>query len=259
MLSPCSPKRTSGCLAAWLTAVAWLGAPTAIRGDLIVAPGWDLFETVPSATIFMGQPFEGVGIGAYDFSGVGVRNVGPTDTIVQRLEAAEVLAAPDLDTIPIELVALQLRSVNPFDPGTGLGIHYVTLQSLRGGPASVGEMEISFANDDGGLFISLLNVYFDLRLGALNGPIVHSDMLQLRAAPSTWGRIPPPGALTIDDVNFLLKPDNTQDQDFWGVPQHTGPHGVVHSPEPHEFAILAALGLLGFAAVRRARTARSAP
>ena len=51
--------------------------------------------------------------GDVDFGGtIGVQNVGDTDTIVQRPFAA---SGPGIDSIPIEMVSLQLESVVPID------------------------------------------------------------------------------------------------------------------------------------------------
>ena len=56
-----------------------------VRADVVVQPGWDLFETVPG-TSFSGVPFVGVPLGTFDFDndfgrGLGVKSVGLTDTI----------------------------------------------------------------------------------------------------------------------------------------------------------------------------------
>ncbi|MBE0703058.1 MAG: hypothetical protein IH582_07790, partial [Afipia sp.] len=81
----------------------------------VVAPGFDLLTTQPG-TSFMGAPFMGVPLGSHDF-GVpfGMLPTGDTDTIVRRLDPASVPLPPGGETIPIELVALQLVSVVPID------------------------------------------------------------------------------------------------------------------------------------------------
>jgi len=128
-----------------------------------VAPGFDMFETQPG-TKFQGDDFNGEPLGSFDFDGTnngafstsanGIQDTGTADTIVKRLEVASVPSTPDSDTIDIELVALQLVSVQPINLGAGLDFHYVTLQSIHGGPASLGMMEITFDDANGGTFDS---------------------------------------------------------------------------------------------------------
>jgi hypothetical protein len=253
--------------------VVLLLAPSDGRAGLIVAPGWDLFASGPGTT-FNGQPFTGVPLGSFDFGVAGVHTVGNADTIVQRMSSASVPGpVPPSDAaapIAIEMVALQLVSVNPIDLGVGLGFYYITLQSARGGPATEGEMTITFDSEDGGTFDSFFDVFFDIRFGDLNGPIVFSDNLLLTSANVAWGRIPPISVVEIDGVNRFLNGVN-RDDDFWPVPfieQHAG--GATHEvfpanvaaavPEPSGFALVLCLGasVLFGSAIRRPKTAMKA-
>ena len=193
---------------------------TALNAAVIVEVGFDLFDT-PSAglTMLLGVPFEGVSLGTFDFGGaIGVQNVGLTDTIVQRLERAEVPSVPDTSApVAIEIIALQLKSVDPFDPDgpNPFGTYYVTLQT---GIPSVGTMTITFDNEDGGTFISEFEVRADLRLGTLDGPIVGEEVLLFTTIdPVTWGRIAPAGTLTIDGVNRNLNGTDTSTDFHAGV------------------------------------------
>lgn len=194
-----------------LAVLVGFGSP-ALAGPT-VDPGWDLFETVPP-TFFLGVPFTGVPLGSFDFGApIGVRGTGSTDTIVQRLEQATV---PD-PTIPIEMVALQLMSAAPVNFGLGVGFYFVTLQSARGGPATVGTMTINGLAAEGsphGTFDSFFDVFFDVRLGGLAGPIALSGDLDLTAADVPWGHLPPPGSLEIAGVNTFLNGSN-READFW--------------------------------------------
>ncbi|MBX9789971.1 MAG: hypothetical protein K2Y37_13720 [Pirellulales bacterium] len=221
-----------------------------VSAVVVVDTGWDLFETAPP-TFFMGIPFQGVPLGTFNFGGsIGVQNVGSTDTIVQRLSPASVPSAPGTaPPIPIELVALHLQSVIPINLGSGLGLHYVTLQSERGGPASSGQMTIDFASSAGGTFSSFFDVFFDLRLGSLSGPIVFSSDLFLQSGGVPWDRTPD-GTVVIDDVNHKLNGTN-QNNDFWPLtpfteqhPQGLGVHTVVPPslPEPTSIVIWSLLG-----------------
>jgi hypothetical protein len=211
-----------------------------------VAPGWDLFESRPSTT-FAGQPFTGVPLGTFDFGGtIGVKEVGNADTIVHRQSLASVDPFPNAaPPIPIELVALQLVSVNPIDLGAGLGLYYVTLQSVRGGPASTGQMTITFDNPNGGTFDSFFDVFFDIRLNDLSGPIVLSDVLSLTSNDVPWNRTPDPLAVQILGVNRYLNGADAQ-EDFWPVTPFTEQHpqGAAHVvqtasiPEPSSLLLV---------------------
>lgn len=252
-----------------------LGVPA--RGNSTVAAGWDLFETVPAATTFMGVPLQGVPLGTFDFDnafgrGIGVQNVGMTDTIVQRLSDATVPSTPGSATVPLQMVALQLETLVPVNLGLGTDFYFITLQSARptGGTPSTGQMAITFANDLGGTFNSFFDVFFDLRKGSLTGPIAQSGDVILQAGGVPWTRTPPPGSLTINGVNHFLDGNDTN-QDFWplGVVTESGPnamHVVINTPADTPLptaawgglALLALVGLLSASHSTRRRTAARA-
>jgi hypothetical protein len=205
--------KSFGLTAVWLFALA---VPGLTQAGPMVAPGWDLFSTVP-ITSFSGALFKGVSLGTFDFGGaIGVRNVGNADTIVQRLGTAN---APS-GTIPIEMLALQLMSTAPVNLGAGTDFYYITLQSVHGGPDSVGSMTINFdpepasLTDQHGTFDSFFDIFFDLRISAPDGQIVFSntDALRLTSDNVPWAHqlLPPP--LEIPGVNtFLNGQDRTAD------------------------------------------------
>jgi hypothetical protein len=201
----------------------------------VVLPGFDLLETITPPTNFQGFPFEGVPISSFDFGSGPVGGLGNTDTIVQRLDPANVASPPGTaPPINTELVALQLVSVTPIDfLSNGIDLYYVTLQSARGGPASTGQMQITIldATPDAldGTFNSFFDVFFDIRKGSLAGPIVYSDNLQLTSSNTPWGRVPPPGAVTIPGVNINLNGTNNA-ADFWPGPiTELHPGGSIHA------------------------------
>lgn len=266
----------TGKMARWLTVLVAVFAilvlpATQVRAQLSVLPGWDLWTTAPG-TSFAGVPFVGVPLGTFDFGGaIGVQNVGNTDTIVQRLETASVLPGPlpqTADPISIELVALQMMSAIPVDFGLGVGTYFITLQSARGGPASTGEMSITFNNTNvppppqpqNGTFSSFFDVFFDIRLGSLDGPIALSDNLRLSSADNPWSHFPDPNDLLIDGVNNLLN-QNNQLGDFHpiGLVTETHPTGAQHivtgtavAPEPGSLAFLIlVVGMLTSICLRR--------
>ena len=205
--------------------------------DKKVAPGHGLRET-ESGTIFRGHAFEGKQLGESDFArdpgepfsiqGTDIHETGTADTIVLRLDEASVPSIPGSDTIDIELVALQLVSVEPIDLGAGLDDHFVTLQSIHGGPASLGMMEITFDDANGGTFDSFFDVFFDIRIGAVDGPIIISDELRLESSNVPWSRTPEPDALLIKGVNHLLSPEMDNSEDFFP----TGIFNEINSDDP---------------------------
>jgi hypothetical protein len=238
--------------------------PGAGRAANIVDPGWDLFQTDAAGTTFGGVNFGGVPLGTFDFGGsIGVQNVGGTDTIVHR---SDPVSEPSGST-PIEMLALQLKSVVPVDFGLGTDFYYITLQSARGGPATVGRMTINFDSppppaltDKQGTFSSFFDVFFDIRKGALDGPIAVSDSLELTNSGASWAHQQIPAPLEIPGVNTFL---NGQDRsaDFFplGLVQEVHPTGAMHSvqttpiPEPSTLVLigLGCGGLVGSSWLRR--------
>jgi len=214
--------------------VAALVQPAA-RADWVIQPGYDLFQTVAADTSFPGLGnLMGVPLGTFNFGG-GPVATGPTDTIVQRLDTIDVPpTAGSSGTTKLMMSALQLETVTPVNfMGNGLGNYFVTLTPSV---ASMGTLTATFSSNAGGTFTSTLDVFFDIHFGSLTGPVVDSSSVALSTAPSPWGRIPPPGAVTIPLVNqFLLGAGNTNG-DFWINKEiHQGPHGVVTAasiPEP---------------------------
>lgn len=256
-----------------LTFILIAAFPSTTRADNVVLAGFDLFTTQPGTQVDLGpagiQPFKGLPLENFDF-GMGLVATFGTDTIVQRLGNATV-ANP---TVPIQLVALQLMSVNQFNLGAGNGFHFVTLQSARGGPASVGAITINglgtepAPGDPHGTFNSFFDVFFDIRLGSVDGPIVFSSMERIAQAGTPWGHFPEPGTLEIPGVNTFLNGVNRQNDFF---PLTAGPSGdpcvqvireggvvVIHqvcaapTPEPTTIFLLGS-GLAGVAATLRRR------
>jgi len=191
-----------------------------------VAPGSGFGQT-EDGTKIQGEDFKTVPPGgttngafstnAFSTNANGVQDTGNADTIVKRLDGASVPNIPGSDTIDIELVALQLVSVQPIDLGAGLDLHYFTLQSIHGGPASTGMMEITFVSSDGGTFDSFFDVFFDIRIGALDGPIIFSDVVTLESFDVPWFHRPGPDALLIKGVNHLLSPAMDSSEDFFPI------------------------------------------
>jgi len=143
-----------------------------------VPPGFDLFETDPSATVFSfreeftipanffdqgSAPFQGdVQFGGLPLNTFMRRDVGDTDTVVRRLTNAA-LPQPFPRTsqpIPIQLVALSLQSMGPINVVVG---NTTQQWDVRAGPSptrpSGGDMVITQQSSQGGTFQSQLEVY----------------------------------------------------------------------------------------------------
>lgn len=222
------------------------------QAGYVVEMGHDLFRT-DTAYLNLGSgpiPFEGVPLGTFDWSGTTWDNedLGNTDTIIERKGAAVTGGSGETaPPIPIELVALQLVSVDPIDVGAGLGFHYATLQA---GTPSTGTMDITFDDELGGSFASFFDVFFDLRIGALDGPILFSGFKTFTSTGVAWAREPTdPDAIKLDGINYLLD-GGTISEDFWPpVGVHDAGDGSQHivstaTPEPTTICLLGLGGLL---------------
>jgi hypothetical protein len=264
-----------------------------------VAAGFDLFQTTAGTQFDFGGgpvPLVGVPLGSFDFDNLlgrnlGVQNVGSTtDTIIERTSAAipAVPGAGSSANINLTMLALQLETATPINIGLGLHNYFITLQSARGGPATMGNMTITW-NADGlsGTFSSFFDVFFDIRQDGLSGPIITSSDLTLTSSDTPWSFSPPAGAEQIPGVNIYLATypsTSTHDrsQDFWpettlppppygpttdppypgqvtkpfteghpGTPNlHVSQDAMV--PEPASFALLG-LGVVGLAVRHRVR------
>lgn len=174
---------------------------------LEVRAGPDYLMTNPQQT-WLDLDGAGGPLPAVHFRGVPIQGLGSTDTIVERLQTATPLAP----LIPVELVSLQLESVNPIDVGGLPGVLGVTLQSDRGrnltdppdGPPSTGQLIIGFASDGlGGTFSSSFDVRYDLRLGGVNGPILRSGEEPI-SATAPWGREVPGQQRQLTELGQLV-------------------------------------------------------
>jgi hypothetical protein len=235
-------------------------------GSLSVHAGYDLFAAGPGTSFPGLGELEGVPFNSFNFS-AGLVPVGNTDTVVQRLSDVSVMAVGDTEMTQLEMVALQLRTVGPIDFGNfGVDSYFVTLQSARGGPATMGSLSITFLSQENGTTSSFFDVFFDIRKGSLTGPIVYSDELTLSNDGAAWGRDPPPGAVVIPGVNSLLNGrDNSED--FWPVTPFLESHpsgatyvAMTSTPEPSTWLMgtTALVVGLAYSRTRQARAGRTA-
>ncbi len=229
-----------------------------LAGGLQVNAGYDLFTTDASQTSFPGLgDLMGVPLSTYNF-GSGSVLVGNTDTIIKRNSNVSVAAVGDTGTTSLSVFALQLETVNKVNfANNGLADYFVTLQSIHGGPASTGSMDITFNTATSGTFKSSLDLFFDIRMGSLTGKIVDSLNLTLTNSGADWSNMAPAGSVLINGINNNLNGKDITN-DFWPntiTEKHpTGGQHVVDPasvPEPNGLAMALAAILMGLACRRR--------
>lgn len=221
--------RHTVCTAAFLLAAL---VPTLATADNVL-PGYDLFATDPTSTY---QDFSGTPIpagffdpGSDPFTGT-VRfgglplvhnpvcpadNLTTVDTIVQRLATANVTTIPSSDTIPIEIVALNLVSVNPitvtYSGGFSPELWNVQVVLSPSLPQPMGSMTIHHTIPTGGTFDSTLPVvpmFIFQRVG--DGALRYLDLglfpiaIQFSGNNVPWAHtVAPAGSCT---SNFCVNP-----------------------------------------------------
>lgn len=249
------------------------------QAALMIDQGYDLFSSnafldLDGAGPAPLQAYDGVPIGNFDFGLAGTHNVNPADTIVHR--TADLNVPGTSGSIPLEIVGLQLTSTASYDPdGAGplpTGTYFATLQRNRSlsevgvfgaGNLSTGGMNVvETAPGVGGTFDSFFDVWFDLRLGGFNGPIVAPAPTpkHFTGTGGLWSHTQAPGALmpAISGVDYLLNGVDTQ-ADFWVTAPvvHDAGDGTQHiiDPIPEAGTALFGIACLGAVAMRRRRIA----
>ncbi len=248
-----------------------LSLTTHCRADFIVAPGFDLLDTrsaifdfgeltnAPPELQNLGlQPFRGVRIDSFDFGGTTgvVHGLGTTSAIVRRLQEANNPgnALPSV-TIPLEMVALSLRSESALDLSSiGGSTNERVLVSLDQDSGN-SNMTISFDDMNVGLFDSVLDfsIVFE---GEDSGIMIEGIPIRLESFGSTWTREPRPGTPLIMGVNHLLNGIDTTHDFFTGIARHGPDHvhrTITANPEPSTIILvgLGGIGIVGFRQVRK--------
>ncbi len=114
--------------------------------------------------------------GTIELKGVPLPGLGNTDTIVRRLGDTHGLRFPEpgADTIPIEIVQLDLVSIEPirvtFDDGSEERWDVRVELSPEPEPPSLGEMTITQTDHQGGTFDSFFDVFVDLIFTNVDDP-----------------------------------------------------------------------------------------
>ena len=156
--------------------------------------------------------FEGVPLGIVDL-GSGPVVVGDADTIIERLQAADLSGGSA--TIDIEIVALSLQSVDPVDLGFGAGFEFITIELNTSSPSVQSTMTIQDSGEGSphGTFDSTLNFTFDV-VGSVGG-FYGTQGKTLDALNNSW-RHSPTGALLVSGINTLLNGLNSSN-DIWPI------------------------------------------
>lgn len=223
-----------------------------------VAPGYDLLYTLPGTEYNFGgfagvQSFSGVPLGTFDFGGTtGIQNVGETDTILYRTEAA---TSSD-GLIDIEMVALSLRSDNVFSLDGVSPAEYWTVNLLQDTGST---MNISFnAAGTGGTFDSNLNFLVEF-VGETSNVSTGPIAVNMSQTDSTWGRDPLNNNILIPGINYHLNGFDNSEDFFTGIamhgPQHTHKTIDINGvPEPSTYITFGAASVFLFFMARRKRS-----
>lgn len=245
------------------------------QAALIIDQGYDLFGSNAFLDLDgLGtdplQAYKGVPIGTFDFGLAGVHSTGPADTIVHR--TADLNVPGTSGSIPVEIVGLQLMSTAAYDPdGAGplpTDTYFATLQRDRSpaevgifgpGNLSTGAMNVVETTPGvGGTFDSNFDVWFDLRVGGFNGPILAPAPFakHFTGTGGEWSHTQVPGALmpAIAGVDYLLNGVDTQ-ADFWVTAPlvHDAGDGTQHHIDPIPEPGTALFGMVGIGAVAMRR------
>ncbi|MCK6455699.1 MAG: DVUA0089 family protein [Phycisphaerae bacterium] len=151
-------------------------------------------ETPPIPADFFdpgSQPFEGI---VY-FGGKPLdSNIGDADTVIRRLESLELPSIPSTDTVPIEILSLELSSVDPIVVD---GVQWKVELELPP-PQPPGSMTVTRGTADGGTFDSVFHVrplFVFTRADGMGSPLSWDPGIQIplnSVGPSTWSDTPPP-------------------------------------------------------------------
>lgn len=149
---------------------------------------------IPADFFYPGsQPFFGV----VTFGGKPLSpGAGDADTLVQRVNFLDLPNLGSIATVPIEIVGLNLKSVDPIDI---TGIEWNVILSLTPPPAPQGTMTATRTHATGGTFDSVLPVrpqfIFTPVLGGLDRVWDPGVIIQFNSqGPTDWASTPPPFA-----------------------------------------------------------------
>jgi len=210
-----------------------------------VPAGFDFLTTQPG-TFFNFGP----GIGQVNLQGVPLAGSSPADTIMHRTQDATINGP----SVPIQMVALSLGSVNPVAGFGGIPI-FITLDPSNLAQ-NTGAMTIS-GGSSGGTFTSFFDVFFDVcaapgsnGVGCIGPTLATGHETFNTVGSPQWTATPPSGAVDPNSGFYLV-----------GTVTHVAPDGqhvVISAVTPLPTALplfvtgLGALGLLGWRRKKKA-------
>lgn len=181
-----TPTRKAPTVASLLLATVFLFPTAGASAPCVpggMSPGWNIFQTNEVITHFdpdgaagplPNLHFKGVPLGTFDFPGHGVYGTGAGDTVIHHDGGA-----PGVP-IATHVERLQLQAVE-------MPTLFVTLSSDRGrnilDPPSTTPSTGSITLTGPGTFDSSLDVYFDIRVGSVDGPILPDALLSAVGIP----------------------------------------------------------------------------
>jgi hypothetical protein len=154
-----------------------------------IGPGFDLFETQKGTQVTI------PGLGRFTLAGAALDpTLGNTDTIVQRLAGTDFPGG--IGTVPLQLYALNLRTIRGIAPKANLINLRVIGGTSLGVPEPIGEMTISqFSPAIGGQFSSSLPINALVTATRLDGTVVFQGTLSatLTSSGNLWSSTPAHG------------------------------------------------------------------
>lgn len=217
------PTRTSNAKSIVGGLLAWAALSTGPASATPIGPGFDLFESVQGTQVAV------PGVGIVPLRGLAF-GPGSTDTIVLRKSGIDPFPVGGSGSVPIEIVALSLVSVNPISVASNFfDLHILVNQPIEDIPASGGDDDgtceagetcrpaagsalpqtslppstgmatIRHENANGGTFDSFFDVFFEIRLtpvgGDVNHPVGPVDIgrISFQSTGGHWCHDPLPG------------------------------------------------------------------
>jgi hypothetical protein len=212
--------------------LAFFVSPSAAVDILYRSTGSLDFSGDPIPADFFGPgslPFEGT----VSLTGVPIGPAG-TDTIVER---GPVMGG--VETVPIEIVAMELRSIAPIEVDFGTGTSFFDVfVHLDPSPPSTGQMQLQQTSPSGG---TIGGSFFDVFTTIELGPVVPGPSLTLPHNETLFISLPPVQFIYVPPINYPGPPG------FYPDPQTFDGEGplfitLVPSPEPSS-VVLAGCGL----------------